>query len=90
MKTVTITRVDSGFVNAPPIYIVGVLLDGTDARQLEPVEYILPEGHNVDETALGDLAIYDNEGRYCEIVDAGRPGQWVGPSIDGRRKLQRA
>ena len=35
-----------------------------------PVEFWLPDGLTVEETRMGDVAIYDEKGTHLEIVDA--------------------
>ena len=36
-------------------------------------EYQLPEGYELSETTMGELAIFDNKGEYCKIVGADVP-----------------
>lgn len=33
----------------------------------EAEEYILPEGYTIGETVAGEIAIFDNNNKYCEL-----------------------
>lgn len=76
-QTVTLTRHNSGFANVPPEYTVGDNDDGSDAL-VSAEEYLLPEGFEVAESALGELGIYGPDGRRCDVA-VGR--NWKTPSL---------
>lgn len=89
MQTITITRIDSGFRNLPPTYLIGDHFDGSNALQHEPVEYVLPEGYTISEDYAGNFCVLDARGQHAAIADAGSHGKWIGPSVEWPHKLQR-
>lgn len=87
-KTITLTRIDSGFDNLPPMYLIGDRYDGYDAQAHPAIEYRLPRGYTLGTDYTGDPVLVDFWSIPCTIVDGGRPGAWIGPTIDGRVRLE--
>lgn len=89
MTTILITRIDSGYANVPPTYLIGDHCDGSDALQHEAVEYVLPEGYTIGQDYDGAPIVADPDGRYSPIVDAVLMGHhWCGPSVDWPHQLR--
>ena len=88
MTTATITRIDSGFANVRPTYLIGDHYTGADALELEPVEYQLPEGYTMGQDYAGAPIVLDPDGRHAPITVAyaGR-NQEPRPSVDYPRPL---
>lgn len=75
-KTITLTRLSSGFANVADRFVIGEHPEPSDERAGDNTnEYELPPGYEVAESMLGEMVVYNAHGKYCPIVEhrSGRP-----------------
>ncbi len=62
---ITVHRYSSGFGNIPDT--ISLIYDPNNEHYCEAINVELPEGYKLSHTKLGDVAIFDADGEYCEL-----------------------